>query len=267
MFDDYLLRWDLSQDGEPVTTRSSKLLPVRCRGEAAMLKIAVDAEERAGGALTAWWAGEGAAAVLAHDAEAVLLERAQGASCLSAMARAGRDEKASRIICGVVAKLHAPRPAPRPELRPLRIWFRELGTAALSQGGIFAVAMTELNGLLANPREVGVLHGDIHHDNVLDFGAKGWLAIDPKGLVGERGYDYANLFRNPGGDIALQPGRFERQVELVAACASLERTRLLQWVLSVMGLSAAWHLGDSERPGTTLAIAAMAAAALGRTPL
>ena len=261
MFDDYLLRWDLSQDGEPKTTRSSKLLPVRYRGKAAMLKVAFNAEERAGGAFMAWWAGQGAAAVLAHDAEAVLLERAQGASSLSVMARAGRDDEASRIICGVVAGLHAPRPA----LCPLKTWFRELEAAARSHGGIFAVAMVELDDLLANPRETGVLHGDIHHDNILDFGAKGWLAIDPKSLEGERGYDYANLFRNPGGDVALQPGRFERQVELVAACASLERTRLLRWVLSVMSLSAAWHLSNREQPETTLAIAAMAAAALGRT--
>ena len=231
-----------------------------------MLKLAVDPEERAGGALMAWWAGQGAAAVLAHDAEAVLLERAQGASSLSEMARAGRDDEASRIICSVVAALHAPRPTPRPELCPLKTWFQELD-AARSHGGIFAVAMTELDDLLANPRENGVLHGDVHHDNILDFGTKGWLAIDPKSLVGERSYDYANLFRNPGGDVAMQPGRFERQVELVAACASLERTRLLRWILCVMGLSAAWHLNDSERPETTLAVAAMAAAALGRTLL
>jgi hypothetical protein len=41
------------------------------------------------------------------------------------------------------------------------------------------------------------LHGDIHHDNILDFGRRGWLAIDPKRLFGERGFDYANLFCNP----------------------------------------------------------------------
>jgi streptomycin 6-kinase len=34
------------------------------------------------------------------------------------------------------------------------------------------------------------------HD-VPDFGARGWLAIDPKGLYGERGFDYANIFCNP----------------------------------------------------------------------
>jgi type IV secretion system protein VirD4 len=37
--------------------------------------------------------------------------------------------------------------------------------------------------LLAEPRDVGVLHGDLHHDNVLDFGARGWLAIDPNDIV------------------------------------------------------------------------------------
>jgi aminoglycoside/hydroxyurea antibiotic resistance kinase len=42
-----------------------------------------------------------------------------------------------------------------------------------------------------------VLHGDLHHGNVLDFGLRGWLAIDPKGLLGERGFDFANIFTNP----------------------------------------------------------------------
>jgi streptomycin 6-kinase len=40
--------------------------------------------------------------------------------------------------------------------------------------------------LLAKPSEVVILHGDIHRGNVLDFGPRGWLASDPKGLVGER---------------------------------------------------------------------------------
>jgi streptomycin 6-kinase len=51
--------------------------------------------------------------------------------------------------------------------------------------------------LLAEPRAVGVLHGGLHHEDVLDFGARGWLAIDPKRLVGKRGFDFANLLINP----------------------------------------------------------------------
>jgi streptomycin 6-kinase len=40
--------------------------------------------------------------------------------------------------------------------------------------------------LLTTQREKVVLHGDMHHGNVLNFGSRGWLAIDPKGLIGER---------------------------------------------------------------------------------
>ena len=116
--EEYLLRWNLKPDGDPFATRSSKLFPVRHRGQPAMLKVALAAEEKAGGALMAWWKGRGAAPVLAHDADAVLLERAQGTSSLAAMARNGRDPEATRIICGVVASLHAPCSEPFPALVP-----------------------------------------------------------------------------------------------------------------------------------------------------
>jgi streptomycin 6-kinase len=58
MFDDYLTRWNLTPDGEPITTRSSRLLPVHRDGVPAMLKIAVEAEEKWGPALMVWWGGE-----------------------------------------------------------------------------------------------------------------------------------------------------------------------------------------------------------------
>lgn len=89
-----------------------------------------------------------------------------------------------------------------------------------------------------------MLHGDMHHDNVLDFGARGWLAIDPKRVRGERGFDYANLLCNPALPTASNPERFRRQVEVIVEAAQLDRHRLLQWVLAFAGLSAAWFLED-----------------------
>lgn len=83
-----------------------------------------------------------------------------------------------------------------------------------------------------------VLHGDIHHDNILHFDARGWLAINPKGLRGERGFDYASLFCNPAHDIAVDPVRFEQRVACVADAAQLDRRRLLQWIHAWVGLSA-----------------------------
>jgi streptomycin 6-kinase len=186
------------------------------------------------------------------------------------MARSGRDDEACRILCAAAARLHAPRSKPRPELIPLADWFRELEPAAARHGGVLIRCAETARTLLAEPREVGVLHGDLHHDNVLDFGARGWLAIDPKRLVGERGFDFANIFTNPDladptRPVATEPGRFARRLEVVAEAAGLERRRLLLWILAWTGLSASWYLGDDDPlAAIDLRIAALAAAELER---
>ena len=228
-----------------------------------MLKIAFEAEERFGAGLMAWWDGVGAARVLAHEGDALLMERAVDGESLAAMARAGRDDEASRILCAVAARLHAPRLSPPPELVPLARWFAPLEPAAAIHGGVLVPAAAAACALLADPREVVPLHGDLHHDNVLDFGARGWLAIDPKRLVGERGFDFANMLRNPDAEVATRPGRLARQAAVIAATAGVDRERLLQWVLAFAGLSAAWLLADGEKPELDLAVAGLAAAELG----
>jgi len=264
-FDAWLARWSLEPDGDPCTTHSSLLLPVRRDGKAAMLKISTESEERWGAGLMVWWDGVGAARVLEHEGDAILLERALGTRSLAGMARAGQDDEASRIICRTVAALHAPRGKPAPALVPLAERFRALEPVAARLGGILTRSAGAARALLAEPRDVVPLHGDIHHGNVLDFGERGWLAIDPKRLEGERGFDYANLFCNPDHAIALAPGRLARQADVVARAAGLERQRLLQWILAWAGLSATWLIedGEDELVAPTLRIAELAEAELG----
>lgn len=254
----HLARWDLVPDGEPIETRSSLLLPVRHDGVPAMLKVAREEEERRGATVMAWWHGEGATKVLARHGEALLLERATGTRSLAAMVAAGGDDEASRILCKATMRLHAPRPGPPSELVPLPRWFEALAPAARIQGGLLARADAAAQALLADPREAVVLHGDIHHGNVLDGGERGWLAIDPKGLLGERTFDFVNILRNPDAATALKPGRFARQIDVLAAAASVERQRLLDWTLAFTGLSAAWHLADGTSPDLDLAVARLA---------
>jgi streptomycin 6-kinase len=174
-------------------------------------------------------------------------------------------EDASRIICAVAAELHAPSERPLPALVPLDVWFRELEFAASGYGGILVHAAAKARELLRTPRDVTVLHGDLHHGNVLDFGPRGWLAIDPKGLIGERCFDFANIFRNPDEEIASAPGRLARRVSVVAEAAGLERSQLLEWILAYAGLTAAWSLGDGDDPALALAMAELAAAEIARS--
>ncbi|GAA5511758.1 hypothetical protein Dcar01_00471 [Deinococcus carri] len=270
-FAPYLNRWQLVPDGEALHTHSSDLLPVRAGGQPAMLKLPRGAEERRGGGLMRWWQGDGAARVLAYDegTGALLLERLTGPRSLVQMVREGQDDEASRILCGVAARLHVPRARPLPELAPLERWFRSLEAASRQHGGMFVEAADTARQLLETPRDVGVLHGDLHHENVLDGsrleqGGRGWLAIDPHSLLGERGFDYANIFCNPDLKTATQPGRLARQSHVVAQAAGLERSRLLQWVLAYAGLSAAWWLEDGrhDEAQPVLTVAALAAAEL-----
>jgi streptomycin 6-kinase len=263
--DEYLARWRLTPDGLPLTTHTSILLPVLQDEIPAMLKIATEAEERRGVASIVWWGGDGAARALAHDGDALLMERATGERSLAEMARNDRDDEASRIICTVASRLHAPRDNPPPaSLVPLTHWFAGLEPAAARHGGLLTLAAAAARELLDEPRDVAVLHGDIHHGNVLDFGPRGWLAIDPKHLIGERAFDFVNILRNPDAGIALRPGRFSRQVTVVADAAGLDRTRFLKWILAFTGLSAAWILGDGDQPDLDLAVAELALAELTR---
>ncbi|MFC0227045.1 aminoglycoside phosphotransferase family protein [Serratia aquatilis] len=256
-------RWQLEPDGQAFKTHSSLLMPVRYKGLPAMLKIAREQEEKFGGLLMCWWQGEGAAKVLAwHDA-GILLERAMGNLSLVQMARTGQDEQATEILCRVIARLHTPREAPYPELIHLHQWFDALWPAALAHGGMLRLSASVAAELLTTPREQRVLHGDIHHDNVLDFAERGWLAIDPKRLYGERGFDYANIFCNPNYGVATDPDIFHRRVEQICSLSGLARYRLLQWILAWAGLSAAWFLEDGDAADIDFRVAELAARALG----
>ncbi|SPZ65075.1 Aminoglycoside/hydroxyurea antibiotic resistance kinase [Serratia quinivorans] len=259
----YMQRWQLQPDGQAFETHSSLLMPVRYQGAAAMLKIAREQEEKFGGLLMCWWQGDGAARVLAWHDDGILLERAQGRLSLAQMVRDGEDRRATAILCQVVARLHAPRAEPLPELIPLDQWFNSLWPAAQAHGGMLRLSASVAAELLTSPREQTVLHGDIHHDNVLDFAERGWLAIDPKRLYGERAFDYANIFCNPNYGIATDPDIFLCRVEQVCRLAGLDRQRLLRWILAWAGLSAAWFMEDGEAADIDFRVAEQAARALG----
>jgi streptomycin 6-kinase len=254
----YKQLWSLLDDGEPFTTYSGLLQPVVSQGVKCMLKIARREKDKPGNSLMAWWKGDGAAPILRYDDTAILMERATGSHSLAEMAKTGYDDEASRVICSVVARLHAHQ-APYPKgLVPLDIWFKSLYPAAAGHGGIFVPCSQITNMLLDKPMDQVVLHGDIHHGNILDFGAKGWLAIDPKGLLGEQGFDYANLFCNPDIATATAPRRLLRQVDIISKEAGMEHKRLLQWIVAWSGLSAAWAMEDGVSAEPAMTIAKMA---------
>ncbi|SDH14624.1 streptomycin 6-kinase [Leifsonia sp. 98AMF] len=260
-------RWRLDPDGEAFTTPSSVLQLVRRRGEPLFLKVATAEEERAGATVIAWWSGEGAAAVVEADADAVLLERATGARDLGQLSRSGAagDDEATRILCRAGRRLHAAGTGPRPDgLFDLRRWFRDLLQRGDAAGDdLFVVAARVAEGLLRHPDGDVVLHGDLHHGNVLDFGPRGWLAIDPKPLHGDPGFDAANILCNPDPATALAPGRLERAVAVIAAETGQSEDRVLRWALAWGALSTVWAEQDGAAHASAAGVAQRARTLLG----
>ncbi|SHM73177.1 aminoglycoside phosphotransferase family protein [Cryptosporangium aurantiacum] len=99
------------------------------------------------------------------------------------------------------------------------------------------------------PRRV-VLHGDLHHDNVLRAEREPWLAIDPHGVVGDPGYDAGALLYNPDPPrrdsdlLALVPARVEQLADRLGQ--PLER--ITAWGFVVAMLSEVWDT-EGRTPG------------------
>jgi streptomycin 6-kinase len=248
----YCTRWGCETAGEAKTTlQGSVVVPVRCKGADAILKIlGPGTDEQHAAKVLAYWDGRGAVKLLRHDEGALLMEKAEDDNALERMALGGKDDEATLIIVEVLAQLHSRR-APLPKgLTPLRERFRSLFAKArdIAAPEIYRQAASVAEGLLAESHEEIVLHGDIHLGNVLSS-PRGWLAIDPKGVMGERIYDVANILCNPYhplSQLERGPERMERQASIFCERLAIDRHRLLSFVFVHACLSACWAQEDKE---------------------
>jgi streptomycin 6-kinase len=90
-----------------------------------------------------------------------------------------------------------------------------------------------------------LLHGDLHHCNILAARRRPWLAIDPKGLAGEPAYEAGALLRNPDPRRYLDPKVQRRRVDVLHEELALEKDRILGWGVAQAVLAAWWSIEDS----------------------
>ncbi len=253
--DRYLSTWSLRIDGEPIDTPTSLIQPVRRAEVPAILKILKPtSDEQNAVELLRYYDGKGAVRVFEADATAILIERAAGRRSLTGMVISGDDMRAAEVLADTLATLHEPRGREAPvSLTPLTEQFASLFVreSSLPLLGRCAAVAREL---LATESDTLPLHGDLHHGNVLDGGHRGWLAIDPKALIGEPTYDVANLLRNPSphGKIVHSRDRMRRLAGFYARRLNLDARRVLNFAFAHAGLSASWDIEDGEDPSYSL---------------
>jgi len=239
----------------------------RADGSTAVLKLGVPEAGHLADEATALecFAGRGAIEVLARDDArgALLLEEARPGAPLRELVP-HRDEEATAALIAVTGRLHRPAPAgvPLPELAGRVRSFREHlerfpGDDPLPRHLVVRAAGL-FGELCASATERVVLHGDLHHDNVLAAEREPWLAIDPHGVVGDPGYEIGALLYNPDpegtDDTVLHFA--QSRVEQLADGLGMPRDRVLAWGFVQAVLSEVWTFeGDGAVTGRPLRLA------------
>jgi streptomycin 6-kinase len=231
-------------------------------GADAVLKVGLGDLLREAAALAAC-EGRGAVRLLRQGDGALLLGRADPGTPATDLLPDG-DVRATAAAVEVLRLLHTA--APSDELPSLTTTLRAFGAHLAGDTGDRLVprALVERAAALARELRVGappdvLLHGDLHHDNLLRHG-DGWLAIDPHGAVGDPGYDAGAWLYNPPRlaaerVVALVP----RRVEQLADGLGLDVDRVVAWGFVKAVLSAVWTALDTgQAPAdTTLDVAAL----------
>ncbi len=276
LLDEAAQRWDLTLGKPFMLSYNYVCAAKRADGEDVVLKVGVPNPE-----LTSeiealrLYDGLGAARLIDSDAEKGLLleERLQPGTMLL---EAPDDARATEIAAGVMRSLW--RPAPAPLLSPhflrnsaknggmkgggfirLEDWFndgfREYHRAFGSVGPLPRKIMETAEGLVADffaEREPPVvLHGDFHHYNILKSG-EDWKVIDPKGVIGPRGYEVGPLLINPFDGRLRGPHAksiIARRFDILSEQLGMDRSRIRGWGIAHAALSACWDLDEQGNGG------------------
>ena len=202
--------------------------------------------------------GRGSVRLLGADPDAglLLLERLRPGAVLTALADEAHDDAATTIAAAVMRGLRRPAP-PGHDFPTVADWgkgFARLrarfggGTGPLPQARV-EEAESLFAELLASSAPAVLLHGDLHHDNILSAERQPWLAIDPKGVVGEPAYEVGALLRNlwPDRHAHRNPARLlERRARQLAEELELDLARVRGWAVAQAVLSAVWSVEDNN---------------------
>lgn len=89
-----------------------------------------------------------------------------------------------------------------------------------------------------------LLHGDLHHENILYSEEKGWMAIDPKGVAGDPYFDVISFLINQLESKPDPKSTLKLRVEIISEQLGLDRGRLLKAAIALGTLYACWGVED-----------------------
>jgi len=235
-------------------------------GSEAVLKIAFPGDKEFQSEIQALtlFNGRAVANILrAEPKDAVaLIEKVQPGTPLSSLAD---DDEATRILARLIKRIRQPLPANH-NFITIADWssaiskFRQIfpTSNSLIPSHLLAKAEKLFETLIASSEPPVLLHGDLHHDNVLASQGGEWLAIDPKGIAAEPSNEVAAMIRNPYEKLKniadLEP-LLRRRLLILSQELELEAQRLQDWCFAQTVLSAVWNVEGAKGPEHAVRVA------------
>ncbi len=210
--------------------------------------------------------GSAMARVYEYVDGAVLLERLVPGTPLATLVFDGRDEEATEVIAEVIQRMSHPRESLK-GFATVEDWGKGFQRYLATGDAQIPRALSEegqhlYSKLCASQRDIRLLHGDLQHYNILFDRERGWVAIDPKGVVGEIEYELGASLRNPyeTPELFASTVAVEERLKLYESKLKVDFQRVLEWGFAQAVLSAIWTVEDesildSNNPSILLASA------------
>jgi streptomycin 6-kinase len=177
---------------------------------------------------------------------ALLLERLMPGKNLVELAKTD-DEQATAHAIRVMKKIRC-QPPEKIQFPTLENWVASFCRAEKTTFDFTRVKKAQrIFERLIGSSEQQLLHGDLHHQNILSAGHEAFMAIDPKGIVGDIGFEISVFLNNPRGWLLTNPDRrtiTQRRIKQFAAAFTVEPQDLRDWAYAEAVLSAWWTYED-----------------------
>ncbi len=246
----YAKKWRLSYANMQIETHSSFLHWCVRDGASHVLKIyKIHSDELMSAEVLLHYNGQAAVQLVAYCEKAILIKQVGGGVNLSK-----RDDKKSTIIyCDIVEKLFnvSTRLPKLKKLIELINGFDQYlqKNPNCNEKKLFIEARDLYIILCETQQSQLVLHGDLHHYNILQNNDKTWLAIDPKGYIGEREYEIGAFLRNPIDDKVHQLKTIHSRLAIIEQRLNLNMARVRKWAFCQAALASIWA-GDDLNQAT-----------------